>query len=61
MVWLIDYRSNFAISMKKYQLWLERKTYTQHLHNLLRIKMISTDRKVNAKYSLPPEKQRTIR
>jgi hypothetical protein len=39
--------------MKKYQLWLERKTYSQHLHNLLRIKMMSSDLKMDTKRSLP--------
>ncbi len=44
--------------MKKYQLWLERKTYSQHLSNLMRIKMSSTDRKNAFKLPLPPEKAR---
>jgi len=35
--------------MKKYQLWLERKTYTQHLGNLLRIKMVASERKLGGK------------
>jgi len=29
--------------MKKYQLWLERKTYSQHLTNLMRIKLSSSE------------------
>lgn len=28
----------FDCSMKKYQLWLERKSYSQHLFNLMKIK-----------------------
>ena len=32
--------------MKKYQLWLERKTYTQHLSNLMRIKQSASERKL---------------
>ena len=35
--------------MKKYQLWLERKTYTQHLDNLIRIKMAASEHKVGVK------------
>jgi hypothetical protein len=35
--------------MKKYQLWLERKTYSQHLNNLMRIKLESSDRKLSFK------------
>ena len=35
--------------MKKYQLWLERKNYTQHLDNLLRIKIVASERKLGGK------------
>lgn len=35
--------------MKKYQLWLERKTYTQHLDNLIRIRMAASERKEGGK------------
>ena len=36
--------------MKKYQLWLERKSYSQHLFNLLKIK-----------YSTPPSEKRVLK
>lgn len=39
--------------MKKYQLWLERKTYSQHLNNLIRIKLDTSLRKVSPKLNLP--------
>lgn len=35
--------------MKKYQLWLERKTYTQHLDNLIRIKMRASECKTSGR------------
>lgn len=37
--------------MKKYQLWLERKTYSQHLNNLMRIKIESSETKLSGKMS----------
>lgn len=42
--------------MKKYQLWLESKTYSQHLNNLMRIKMVATERKTWHKWSIAPQK-----
>lgn len=38
--------------MKKYQMWLERKTYSQHLDNLTRIKLSSKERLLPTKLSL---------
>jgi hypothetical protein len=33
--------------MKKYQLWLERKSYSQHLANLMKIKFERTSPELN--------------
>ena len=52
--------------MKKYQLWLERKSYSQHLFNLMKIKYAnrtSGDKSdYNATVTLPhsPHKDQTI-
>ena len=44
--------------MKKYQLWLERKTYSQHLANLMRIKASHSERRLPTRI-LPPKEKAT--
>lgn len=48
--------------MKKYQLWMERKSYSQHLSNLMKIRIESIERrtahqtaKINESCASPPK------
>lgn len=51
----IDYRKKES-SMKKYQMWLERKTYSQHLNNLIRIKLAPKEQKTPSKLSMSSQR-----
>lgn len=42
--------------MKKYQMWLERKTYSQHLNNLMRIKLAPKESKTASKQSISSQR-----
>jgi hypothetical protein len=48
--------------MKKYQLWLERKSYSQHLFNLMKIKCASrhSAEKVDTSVSRTPSRDQTM-
>ena len=46
--------------MNKYQWWAWRKSYTQRLHNLLRIKLTLSGHKLGCKLALHPYKNKPI-